>query len=84
VRELGAAGLDAAWIREAYSFDAISWVVYLAAQTSRVQIGTAAALGDRSVAAAAEIADGWLPFLFIPHKAGDVTAAGRHCPILRG
>jgi len=31
-----------------------------------------AALGDKNVALAAEIADGWLPFLFIPEKAQDV------------
>jgi probable F420-dependent oxidoreductase, Rv3520c family len=31
-----------------------------------------AALGDRNVALAAEVADGWLPFLFHPEKAHDV------------
>jgi F420-dependent oxidoreductase-like protein len=31
-----------------------------------------ASLGQKSVQAAAEVADGWLPFLFIPEKAGDV------------
>jgi F420-dependent oxidoreductase-like protein len=31
-----------------------------------------ASLGQKSVQATAEIADGWLPFLFIPEKAGDV------------
>jgi F420-dependent oxidoreductase-like protein len=31
-----------------------------------------AALGPRSVEGAAEYADGWLPFLFVPEKAGDV------------
>jgi F420-dependent oxidoreductase-like protein len=31
-----------------------------------------AALGPKSVEGAAEYADGWLPFLFIPEKAGDV------------
>ena len=35
------AGLDVAWIAEAYSFDAVSQVGYLAAKTSRVEIGTA-------------------------------------------
>jgi F420-dependent oxidoreductase-like protein len=39
-----------------------------------------AALGDRNVAMTAEIADGWLPFLFLPEKArevwGDALAAG--------
>ncbi len=40
-----------------------------------------AALGDKNVAMAAEVADGWIPMLFIPEKAGDVwggsLAAGR-------
>ncbi|MBA3781116.1 MAG: LLM class F420-dependent oxidoreductase [Nocardioides sp.] len=31
-----------------------------------------AALGTKSVEGAAEYADGWLPFLFLPEKAGDV------------
>jgi F420-dependent oxidoreductase-like protein len=31
-----------------------------------------AALGDKNVELAAEIADGWLPFLFLPEKANDV------------
>lgn len=39
-----------------------------------------AALGEKSVAVAAEIADGWLPFLFVPEKAhevwGDALADG--------
>ena len=33
-------GLDAVWIAEAYSADAISQVGYLAAKTSKVEIGT--------------------------------------------
>lgn len=37
--ELEAAGLDIAWIAELYSFDAPSYMGYLAAKTSRVQIG---------------------------------------------
>ena len=40
VVELEKAGLDQVWIAEAYSFDAISQVGYLAAKTSRVDIGT--------------------------------------------
>lgn len=40
VVELEKAGLDVVWIPEAYSFDAISQVGYLAAITSRVEIGT--------------------------------------------
>jgi len=39
-----------------------------------------AALGDKNVAATAEVADGWLPMMFIPEKAkevwGDALAAG--------
>jgi F420-dependent oxidoreductase-like protein len=31
-----------------------------------------AALGEKNVAMTAEIADGWLPFLFIPERAGEV------------
>jgi F420-dependent oxidoreductase-like protein len=34
-----------------------------------------AALGDNNVAMTAEIADGWLPFLFLPEKARDVWGA---------
>ena len=40
VAELERAGLDVVWIPEAYSFDAISQVGYLAAVTKRVEIGT--------------------------------------------
>src|SRR4051812_6260771 len=39
VVELEKAGLDVAWIAEAYSFDAVSSMGYLAAKTSTVQIG---------------------------------------------
>ena len=35
------AGLDAVWVAEAYSFDAISMMGYLAACTERVEIGSA-------------------------------------------
>jgi alkanesulfonate monooxygenase SsuD/methylene tetrahydromethanopterin reductase-like flavin-dependent oxidoreductase (luciferase family) len=31
-----------------------------------------AALGEQNVRLTAEIADGWLPILFIPERAGDV------------
>lgn len=34
-----------------------------------------AALGDKNVAMTAEVADGWLPFLFHPEKAADVWGA---------
>ncbi len=40
VVDLEKAGLDVVWIAEAYSFDAISQVGYLAAKTERVEIGT--------------------------------------------
>jgi len=38
--ELEKAGLDLVWIAEAYSFDSISQVGYLAAKTERIEIGT--------------------------------------------
>ncbi len=34
-----------------------------------------AALGERNVAMAAEVADGWLPMFFVPEKAADVFGA---------
>jgi F420-dependent oxidoreductase-like protein len=34
-----------------------------------------AALGEKNVAMAAEVADGWIPMLFVPEKAGDVWGA---------
>ncbi|MCU1502755.1 MAG: putative oxidoreductase [Ilumatobacteraceae bacterium] len=40
VVELEKAGLDQVWVAEAYSFDAISQVGYLAAKTEKVEIGT--------------------------------------------
>lgn len=40
VRDLESAGLDIAWIPEAYGFDAISLAGFIAAQTSRIQIAT--------------------------------------------
>lgn len=40
VVELEKAGLDQVWVAEAYSFDAISQIGYLAAVTNRVEIGT--------------------------------------------
>lgn len=39
VLELESAGLDVAWVAEAYSFDAVSYMGYLVAKTSTVQIG---------------------------------------------
>lgn len=40
VQELEAAGLDLVWVPEAYSFDAVSQLGYLAARTSTIQIGS--------------------------------------------
>lgn len=40
VQQLEKAGLDAVWVAEAYSYDAISQVGYLAAVTDTIQIGT--------------------------------------------
>jgi F420-dependent oxidoreductase-like protein len=40
VVELERAGLDQVWVAEAYSYDAISQIGYLAAKTDRVEIGT--------------------------------------------
>ena len=40
VVELEKAGLDQVWVAEAYSFDSISQIGYLAAKTERVEIGT--------------------------------------------
>ena len=41
VSALEKAGLDCVWVAEAYSFDAISMMGYLAARTERVEIGSA-------------------------------------------
>ncbi len=40
VVELEHAGLDLVWVPEAYSFDAVSQLGYLAAKTERIQIGS--------------------------------------------
>jgi F420-dependent oxidoreductase-like protein len=40
VQELERAGLDMVWVAEAYSFDAVSRMGYLAAKTERVEIGS--------------------------------------------
>ena len=40
IQELEKAGLDVVWVAEAYSYDAISQVGFLAAKTERVEIGT--------------------------------------------
>ena len=59
VQELEKAGLDIVWIAEAYSYDAISQVGYLAAMTERVQIGTGIVnVYSRSAAAMGQTAAG--------------------------
>jgi F420-dependent oxidoreductase-like protein len=40
VQELESAGLDVVWVPEAYSFDAVSQMGYLAAKTERIEIGS--------------------------------------------
>ena len=40
VVELEKAGLDVAWVAEAYSVDAVSQIGYLAAKTERIELGT--------------------------------------------
>lgn len=40
VRELEKAGLDCVWVAEAYGFDAVSFMGYLAATTERVEIAS--------------------------------------------
>ena len=40
VVEMEKAGLDVAWVAEAYSVDAVSQIGYLAAKTERIEIGT--------------------------------------------
>lgn len=40
VVELEQAGLDVVWVAEAYSYDAVSMMGYLAARTTRVEIGS--------------------------------------------
>ena len=40
VQDLERAGVDLVWVAEAYSFDSISLIGYLAAKTSTIQIGT--------------------------------------------
>jgi F420-dependent oxidoreductase-like protein len=40
VRDLAAAGIDLVWVAEAYGFDAVSVLGYLAAQTETVELGS--------------------------------------------
>ncbi len=41
VADMEAAGIDTLWIGEAYGFDAVSMLGYLAARTNRIQLGAA-------------------------------------------
>jgi F420-dependent oxidoreductase-like protein len=59
IADLERAGLDIIWVAEAYTFDAISQVGYLAAVTDRIQIGTGIVnVYSRSAAAMAQTAAG--------------------------
>lgn len=40
VKEFESAGLDLVWVAEAYGFDAVSLMGYLAGQTERIEIGS--------------------------------------------
>ena len=40
VRDLASAGIDLVWVAEAYGFDAVSVLGYLAAQTETVELGS--------------------------------------------
>ena len=138
IQDLESAGLDLLWLQEAYSFDAVSALGYLAGKTSTIGLGSAilnaysrspallgmtaagldhlsggrfhlglgasgpqvvegfhgmayskplklinkpdrssipiylASLGDKSVEVTAEIAEGWLPFFWVPENAQSV------------
>src|SRR5580692_1882102 len=39
-REMEAASVDVIWVGEAYSFDAVSMLGYLAGQTSKIELGS--------------------------------------------
>lgn len=59
VQDLERAGLDLVWVPEAYSFDAISQVGFLAAKTSTINIGTGIInTFSRTAAAVAQTAAG--------------------------
>jgi F420-dependent oxidoreductase-like protein len=59
VQDLERAGVDLVWVSEAYSFDAISLIGYLAAKTSTVEIGTGIInVFSRTAAAVAQTAAG--------------------------
>src|SRR2546423_699400 len=63
-----AAGIDMVWVAEAYGFDAVSMLGYLAAKTERIGLGSGILpLGTRTPALLAMTAEGWLPmFGFFP------------------
>ena len=59
VVDMEAAGLDVVWVAEAYSIDAVSQLGYLAAKTSRVEIGSGILnVYSRSASAMAQTAAG--------------------------
>jgi F420-dependent oxidoreductase-like protein len=59
VEKLEEAGVDAVWVSEAYGFDAVSRLGYLAARTKRMQIGAAILnIYSRTPAALAQTAAG--------------------------
>lgn len=59
VRELEPAGLDTVWVPEAYGFDAVSLLGYLAATTERVRLGSAILnIYSRTPALLAQVAAG--------------------------
>ncbi len=58
-QDLERAGVDLVWVAEAYSFDSISLIGYLAAKTSTIQIGTGIInVYSRTAAAVAQTAAG--------------------------
>ena len=58
-QDLERAGVDLVWVAEAYSFDSISLIGYLAAKTSSIQIGTGIInVFSRTATAVAETAAG--------------------------
>ncbi|HUD18788.1 MAG TPA: LLM class flavin-dependent oxidoreductase, partial [Acidimicrobiales bacterium] len=79
VGELEKAGLDLVWVAEAYGLDSPSLMGYLAALTERVEIGSAILpIYTRTptlIAMTAEVADGWIPMLFMPERARNVWGA---------
>ncbi|MFG1858393.1 LLM class flavin-dependent oxidoreductase [Actinomadura geliboluensis] len=88
LKALEDAGLDAVTVPEAYTFDAVSRLGYIAARTSRVDLATSildidppvrpsipmtlAALGPKNIALAAELFEAWQPIFYHPEFADEV------------